>query len=188
MAKYEWKPGGPKPVVDAQVFGDVVEQIAGELDCAKPSDIVEAARDRKSPIHKLFNWDNDDAAELYRQQQARHFVGALQIVRVEFSKGQHISSRAFFHVRTEARGGYMGQDRILGDADLTKQVLEDARKELENYLRKFGAVMALGTLVPRLQAIVEEMRETADLILVEATTPPQPRRRRGRADTVHPAP
>lgn len=169
MATYTWKPGGPKPPVDAQVFGNVVEQIAGELEAAKPEDIVEYARSRKSPIHGLFEWRDDAAAELYRRQQARHYVGALQIVRVEFSKGQALSNRAFFHVRTQSRAGYMETDRILSDRDLTQQVLETARKELESYLLKFGSVMALGTVVPRLQAIVDEMRDSADQLLTDAT-------------------
>lgn len=169
MAKYQWKKDGPTPKVDAQVFGDTVEKLSSDLVSAKPEDIVEAARSKKSPIHDIFEWQDDKAAELFRRQQARHFVGALQIVRVEFSQGPTVSNRAFFSVKTESRTGYIDHDRILNDRDLKKQVLETARKELENYIRKFGSVMALGTYVQRLQEIIDEMKDNADTLVTDAT-------------------
>lgn len=169
MARYQWKQDGPTPKVDAQVFGETVEKIAGDLVSAKPEDIVDAARSRTSPIHSMFEWRNDKAAELYRRTQARHFVGALQLVRVEFSEGQTVSNRAFFSVQTKNRTGYIDHGRILNDGDLKKQVLETARQELESYLRKFGSVMALGTYVKRLQEIIDEMRDSADAVTFDAT-------------------
>lgn len=172
MAKYQWRDDGPTPKIDAQVFGETVEKIAGDLVSAKPDDIVEAARPKKSPIHDMFEWRDDKAAELYRRQQARHFVGALQIVRVEFSDGPTVSNRAFFSVNTGERTGYVGHGRILGDHDLKKQVLESARQELESFIRKFGSVMALGNQVKRLQEILDEMRESADAVVFDATRRP----------------
>jgi hypothetical protein len=169
MAKYQWKKDGPKPSVDAQVFGETVEKIAGDLISAKPEDIVEVARPKTSPIHPMFEWRNDKAAELYRRAQARHFIGALQIVRVEFSDGPTVSNRAFFSVRTSNRTGYIDHGRILSDRDLKRQVLETARQELENYIRKFGSIMALGNYVQRLQEIIDEMRDSADAVVFDAT-------------------
>lgn len=188
MTQYEWKTAGPKPPVDAQIFGEVVEQISGDLDGARPEDIVEVARPRRSPIHEMFEWNDAKGAELYRRQQARHFVGSLQIVRVEFSRGQTLSNRAFFSVATESRTGYVEQDRILGDRDLTKQVLDTMRRDLEYLLRKYGAVMTMGNYVPRLQAMVDEMRDQADTILLAATTRRPRTRERGSETPVLPAP
>ena len=169
MAQYAWKTGGPKPAVDPQIFGETVEKIAGNLTAAKPEDIVEAARSKKSPIHQMFEWRDDHAAELYRQVQARHFIGALQIVRVQFSDGPTVSNRAFFSVSTEAGTGYVEHERIMNDQDFKKQVLEDMRSDLEKIIRKFGAVMAMGNFIPRLQAIIDDMRDNADAVLVQAT-------------------
>lgn len=169
MAKYQWKQDGPTPKVEAQVFGETIEKIANDLVSAKPDDIVDAARPKKSPIHAMFEWQDDKAAELYRRVQARSFVGALQIVRVEFSEGPTISNRAFFSVNTGERTGYVDHKRILGDHDLKKQVLESARQELEAFIRKFGSVMALGNHIKRLQEILDEIRESADAIAFDAT-------------------
>jgi hypothetical protein len=170
MAQYQWKPGGPKPPVDAQTFGEVVEKLAGgELGSAQPGDIVDAARKRGSPIRDCFEWDDSVAAEEHRKQQARQLVGALQIVRVHVEGGPTLSNRAFFSVREADRRGYKPIEKIMGDADLRKQVLEDARGELESYLKKFSAVMALGRFVPELQSIVDAMRDEADQLLADAS-------------------
>ncbi len=169
MARYQWRPDGPKQKVDAQVFGETVERIAGDLESVKPEDIVEAARNKKSPIHELFEWRNDHAAEMYRRHQARNLVGALQLVRVQIEEGPTLSNRAFFSVKAKERTGYMPISKIQGDADLRKQMLETARGELESYIRKFGGVMALGSYVPRLQLVLDEMRDEADSLTSKAT-------------------
>jgi hypothetical protein len=169
MAKYQWKKDGPTPTISAQVFGETVEKISTDLTSAKAEDIVNAARPSKSPIHKMFEWRNNKAAELYRRAQARNFIGSLQIVRVEFSEGPTVSNRAFFLVKTGDRTGYIDHERILSDRDLKVQVLETARQELENYVRKFGSVMALGNYIQRLQAVIDEMRDNADSLLSEAS-------------------
>jgi len=187
MAKYQWKlDAGPTPNIDAQAFGDAVEKLAGSLKSAKPEDIVEMCRPKSSPFHRALKWNNEEAGELYRREQVRHLIGALQIVRVEFSEGPTISSRAFFSVSTGKRTGYVDHTRILNDSDLKKQVLDAARKELENYIRKFGSVMALGNFIQRLQSVVDEMQEAADSIVKEATRKPKPRPRPG--DDTHTSP
>lgn len=170
MAQYSWKKGGPIPAISAQVFGETVERIAGSLTSAKPAAMVEEARSPTSPIHGAFEWRDGVAAERYREVQARHFIGALQIVRVQFGEGPTISNRAFFSVATEAGTGYVPHDRIMNDQDLKKQVLDDARAYFENGIRKFGAVMGLGNYVPRLQLIIDDMRNEADSILLNASS------------------
>lgn len=171
--KYAWREGGPKPKIPAEVFGTVVEQISGgDIEGVKPEAIVEAARAPSSPIHALFNWDNAEAAELYRRQQARHYVGALQIVRIRTEEGPTVSNRAFFAVKPR---GYVPHDRVLSDRDLKHQVIASAKKELESYVQKYASILAFGTFVPRLQEIIDGMRDEIDQLAVDATTRRRPR-------------
>jgi hypothetical protein len=39
-----------------------------------PKEILEKAKDPKSPLHKYFEWDNSKAGEQYRIYQARHLA------------------------------------------------------------------------------------------------------------------
>jgi hypothetical protein len=173
MAKYAWRLNGPTPKIEADIFGRALEDIASgkPLESVAPDEIVNAARTKRSPIHSLFNWDNDKAAELYRRVQARHYVGALQIVRVEISQGPTVSNRAYYSVPSVR--GYIGHDKVLSDRDLRKQVIASAKHELESYVIKYQGVLALGSVVPRLQEAIDEMRDEIDRLESEAL----PRRR-----------
>lgn len=53
-----------------------LENKAGRL---TPNEVVDAARSEKSPLHDLFCWDNDTAAELYRVEQAREVIRRVKL-------------------------------------------------------------------------------------------------------------
>lgn len=171
MAKYQWLDGGPAPVVEADVFGKIVEKLAASADikAVKPALIVDAAKAASSPIHKLFNWDDDKAADLYRRDQARKYLQRLQIVRVHVTEGQSLSSRAFYSVDTGGARAYASRERVLSDSDLKKQIIDGARKELESYLNKYAGIAALGQYVPRLQSVIDDMRDELDQLALDAT-------------------
>lgn len=73
--KYSRKTGARFSKKAAQIIGEEIGRIQarrGKLFGAK--DVVDAARDKKSPLHKLFEWNNTKAAELYRLSQARTLI------------------------------------------------------------------------------------------------------------------
>ena len=53
-----------------------LEKKNGRLD---PSDIVNAAREKDSPLHPYFTWDDTEAAELYRRTQACELIRRVKI-------------------------------------------------------------------------------------------------------------
>ena len=40
----------------------------------RAEDVVESARNERSPLHASFTWDNDEAAERWRLHQARNLI------------------------------------------------------------------------------------------------------------------
>lgn len=55
----------------------VYDEIAAIGDSATPEQIVEAARDESSELHKCFTWNDTEAADKWRKQEARqirHFL------------------------------------------------------------------------------------------------------------------
>jgi len=66
------------PETAADALRDVAEKNGGEL---RPGDVVEAARDEKSPIHPWFEWDDGIAAEAYRVDQARDLIKSVRVIR-----------------------------------------------------------------------------------------------------------
>ena len=59
-----------------EVVGQIYEQ-NGEI---SPSELVEAARPKKSPIHDAFEWDNIKAGDQYRLWQARQWIRKVEVI------------------------------------------------------------------------------------------------------------
>jgi hypothetical protein len=172
MGHYQWRQGGPKPAVEADVFGAFVEELAegAEPGAVPPHLIVEKARPRSHPVHDLFDWNDKHAAHAHRLDQARHFVNRLRIVRVELKSNPTISERAFYSVRTpDDHRGYVGRNRIVNDRDLRVQVIEHAKSELESFINKYAAVLTLGRALPHLNDAIESMRDEIDQLATDAT-------------------
>jgi hypothetical protein len=173
---YTWRPGGPKPPVDANIFGAVKDEIEAKKGIVTPYDIVQEAKKPSSPIHAALEWNNSIAARHHRIEQARHLLGSLQIVHVRMEVSPTISSKAMFRVRPEhSSGGYASQDRILSDRDLRRQVIASARSELECFVKKYAGILAMGTVNKRLQDVIDEITDHVEQLEVDAN-----RRRPGR--------
>lgn len=78
---YQWKQGSSHCALNAQVVGEELERIRafhdGELYTA---DVVESAKDKKSPIHDGFTWDNSVAGHNWRLHEARQMIRLIYTV------------------------------------------------------------------------------------------------------------
>jgi len=74
---------------DARAIGPVLEHLAHRgQGKATEMDIIHAASDPRSPLHRHFEWDNHEAARQWRKQQAREMVSAIA-VKVSGENGNH---------------------------------------------------------------------------------------------------
>lgn len=171
MLKYEWRKGMPTPPIDADVFGRVVESIEQQKGGVRADDVLAVAADPASPIHPAFEWDDAKAGAAYRVSQARDLLGGLVAVRVRIEGGDAVSQRAFYVAKPEGddRRSYLSADRVFSDRDLRIQVLKQAKGELEAYLRRFGAVLAGGTYIPRLTEAMNEIQDEIDRLVLAAS-------------------
>ena len=178
MAKtYAWRDGGPKPKVSAQVFGEAVERLSDDAGSVSPDTIVKAAQAPKSPLHGLFVWSNTKAADLYRREQARSYLGRLQVVRVRESDGETVSDKGMFFAKPKGgRAAYFGRDDIASDSELRVQAIGRAKRELESFITKYRDMLALGTYIPRLQETVDAMRDEIDALEMQANAKRRTRR------------
>ena len=132
---YQFKPGSYIKA-DAQAAGEMCERLAAEGRLTA-GDLVEANRPEDAPLHKAFEWDNDVAGARWREHQARHIIGGLEI-RTETQE----PVRAFFNiVRQEPE--YRHIDSILRSEDQTEKLLKSALAELSAIQRKYAQLEAL---------------------------------------------
>ena len=123
----------------AETFAEerkVLERIAREHGgMLMVDDVLEAAKDPKSVLHKHFQWDNDKAAEAWRKQQARQLI---QKVTVTIEKAPDVHIRAFVSLSTDQHdgGGYRMTANVLSDEHLKGQLLHDMQLALVKWKKQ----------------------------------------------------
>ncbi len=118
----------------------VVRSRAGAL---TPDAVVDAARAQSHPLHEHFNWDDTDAAEAWRRQQARHLIARVKVmIPKTTARGvKEVRVRALASVVSPLTCGreYMPVQEIGQDPELSVQVLEQIRRDLTSLRRKYSA-------------------------------------------------
>ncbi len=108
-----------------------------------PKDVVEAARSKTSAMHKEFEWDDTEAAQKWRIEQARKLIRIF--VEVVDDGRNHKSSRVFVALRSEnnSGGGYRLMADVLSDEELRKQLLLDAYNDMQSFAQKYASLKEL---------------------------------------------
>jgi hypothetical protein len=99
----------------------------GRLD---PKDVVEVARNPKSVLHDTFNWNNDEAAEQWRLQQARQLIRSVKIERVENTEGPRSVRFVRQYVHDPENDGYLATEDVAKLPDVRERVLDEMRRDL----------------------------------------------------------
>lgn len=106
-----------------------------------PSSLVKIAENKKSPLHKYFEWDDTLAAEAYRLTQARHLVLAIGFD----NDGEF--SRAYESIVIDSVRAYAPMDLIQKTPALMDQVLQSVLREIifwkdkhQRYKNIFGGI------------------------------------------------
>lgn len=97
--KYEFRKGS-RYSVDAEVVGVELERIQRENGVTTPKAVVEAGRPDDAPLHPVFEWRDEVAAESYREWQARKLIKNVTVVRVE--NGKDVQVPVYVHVPASA--------------------------------------------------------------------------------------
>ena len=78
--KYMFKNGYGKQGLDPQVVGEWFETLRKKHGGAlRPADVLDAAKDKTSPVHSYFEWDDTKAAEQWRLEQARKLIREVEV-------------------------------------------------------------------------------------------------------------
>jgi len=151
---------------DAKVIGPELEKLA-EQGKSCPRQIVEAATNAKSPIHPYFEWRDDIAAQLYREDQARGMAQSIMI-KVADSRGIEREVRAFHSARvitvdtTEKKKGpkqhpYLTFDQIKEDKEIADSVIYEALRQLITWKSKYALYREVFADFQRFDAVFTEI-------------------------------
>ena len=112
--------------------------------------VVDESRAEDAPLHTHFEWDDAEAGERYRQQQARELIRSVKIRYVEPS-GTQAETRGFVSVARAdlpARE-YVPIEEVAADPVLAKIALRDAEREWRTMLARYRHLEGFLELVQR---------------------------------------
>lgn len=137
--------GNIKKLLDS--YGDCrepIEEIIEKHGYVTPQLMVEAAKDRKNPLHRYFEWDDRQAAQRFRVHQARMI---LSHVMIEIRPG--LETRAFVNVRVDdsdpdaPTSRWQPVEEVMKQPKLKAQLLATALEELESFRHRYQTLRQL---------------------------------------------
>jgi hypothetical protein len=157
QAAYKWVV--PVNPVTAEVAGNELEAITKKHGALKPSYVVEDSKDADAPLHRCFEWNDEDAADKYRHRQAQDLIRNLVTVKIGNREVPH-PVRAFISLRQDHE--YVSVADAFNTPILRTSILEAAMKELESFRNKYAAVEALSLLMSNIDQQIQEHNQQAE--------------------------
>lgn len=118
-----------------------------------PEDVVEAARDPESPLHKHFTWDDSEAASKQRLHEARTLIRTVQIE----VKVRDIPIMVCGYVRdpeaNAKQGGYRNITVVKSEEDLARSAIIDEMKRVASAVSRAKRIAAVLGIVQDIEAI-----------------------------------
>lgn len=154
--QYLWKNGYRGLRGDVQVVGQELERIQEETGSISADLVLENAKPKDAPLHPYFEWNNTKAAEMYRLDQARYLVRniAVQIERPE--SDEPLVTRAFVEIKGE-EGPYLSLSTVVQDVDLWKQLIKQARKDIEVFENKYSVLSEVVALIQPIKVALNQL-------------------------------
>lgn len=159
---YEWVARYAHKGVDPTKVATELERLrkkrGGEY---TPEDVVEAARSKRSSMHKLFEWDDTEAARQHRVTQAGTLLRSLQVVYVDMPK----EPRRAYEIRYKERKTdkkekltlYTTTEEIVKDERSREMLIAECINAMMAIRRKFKFLNEMDRVFSELDRMAEEV-------------------------------
>lgn len=138
---YKWK-SAARIKCDAQIAGEFLSNIENTVGLT-PKNVVDASRPEDSPLHNEFEWDNEVAAEKYRETQAGHIIRSIVVDVEDCVSEEPVCVRAFVNVEKDDNRNYKPIQVVIKDKDYMNSLYESAMRELKAIQFKYQSVARL---------------------------------------------
>lgn len=154
---YQWK-AGARQKVSAQVAGEICSELA-ESNSLTAANLVDVSRPEDAPLHGEFEWNDTEAAERWREEQARALIRSIRVVSADLSASEPVS--AFVNV-LYSQPEYESITAVLQKPDKHTALLERALAELQAFKRKYQILSDLAPVISAIDDFQQKQRkETA---------------------------
>lgn len=129
----DWKIKGIFKADADKVYAEI-----GNLESITPQNVLDKAKNKKSELHKCFEWDDNKAAEKYRLTQARQIIQLLVITPVQ----EEVTPVRIFQISSE-RNEYKENHFFMENKDEYRLLLDRAKAELEAIKKRYSTLSEL---------------------------------------------
>lgn len=134
------------------------EKFKGEL---TPNDVVDDARNHNSPLHSFFEWDDTEAAQQWRLQQARGLIRAVVAIIVD-DKEPARRIQAFVHVPENGAPHYRATDHAMSQERTRGMILQQAWKEFRAWQKRYEHLEELADFFKATTEVVARIPQLRD--------------------------
>lgn len=136
-----------------EVAGKVCQEIIEEEGAITPKSLVRVSEPIDAPLHEEFEWQDDIAAQKYREEQARQIIKNIVTIEVseETAEPKQVkcwvnSERAF--VPTDERAHkYVTLNTALGNVNWRDNLIESAKKDMHAFIHKYRRLNELEDII-----------------------------------------
>ena len=168
MRTFKAKPGSQISDADANLLGSMIEEMCGDVG-VRPEQLVDAARDETSVLHRFFEWDDKVAGDNYRVAQAAKLLRSVITLEVR-AGGEAVPIRSFHLVHPDknqdvvgddqsdapVQGVYMSIEIVSRDDALRREVTGRAEKELGSWIARYAPFPELNGLVGLVKVLLSK--------------------------------
>lgn len=179
--EYGWRQGAYRHGASAQAVGERIEWLRWRLKSDPDiNELVGDARNPVSPLHQLFNWDDADAAERWRVQEARNLLRDLQVVKVRILNHEpRRPIRAIVTVASDkSKDGRDASERgaarplrpietVLEDPAMRKQLVRRAFLEALAFKRRYEHIAELCEVIKAIEKAANEFDPSLNVPLMK---------------------
>ena len=140
--KYEYR--ATKYKIPAQTAGEYLHDLSEKENGVTAERVLDVSRPKDALLHEVFEWDDSIAAEAYRLDQSRQFIGNIVVVKVKEEDTKPV--RAFVNVSNiehAERGVYKPIINALSDSQEREIVFANAVRELNIFREKYSRLTEL---------------------------------------------
>jgi len=149
---YKWKPTARISKIDPQKAGELMKNLA-DNEGLTARNLVEVSRPKDALLHSVFEWDNNAAAEKYREHQARNVINSIEVV-VEEAVQEPV--RAFFKV-AESTTTYSPTEMLVKSQSGRDAILRTALREFNAVANKYRSLEEFCNVFAALDTVAEEL-------------------------------
>lgn len=136
-----------------------------------PLNVLDAARDKKSPLHIIFEWDDTKAAEKYRKVQASTLICSI-VIKPQESEPER---RYFASIKPmgEGKAAYLPTSIAVENPYFRNQLIQKAIDDLEAAKKKYGHLAQFEKVFKMFEKTKEELmaeeKKEEKILTVRAT-------------------